>query len=98
MNERRIGDLIGAEVVGNDGDSVGEIDDIVLSTAGADSIRAVLQVGGVLGVGEKRIALPLAQLDIDRSDAGEPRVQVAMDLEALERQPEYEYEDRTSVL
>ena len=98
LNERRVGDLIGAEVVGADGESVGEVDDIVLSTAGTDSIRAVLQVGGVAGIGEKRIALPLGQLQISRSDDDEPRVRVAMDRESLESQPEFEYEDDSSIL
>jgi sporulation protein YlmC with PRC-barrel domain len=98
LSERRIGDLLGTEVIGADGESVGEIDDIVLSTAGADDMRAVLQVGGIAGLGEKRIALPLSQLQVQRDADGEPNVRVAMDLDALERQPEYEYEDRTSVL
>ena len=60
-------DLVGAEVVGSGGDKVGEVDDIVISTAGADSVRAVLQVGGVAGVGEKRVALPLSQLTVERA-------------------------------
>jgi sporulation protein YlmC with PRC-barrel domain len=98
LNERRVADLIGAEVIGADGDKVGEIDDIVLSTAGADSVRAVLQVGGLAGIGEKRIALPLRQLQIDRSADNEPRVRVAMNLDALESQPEFEYEERSSIL
>jgi sporulation protein YlmC with PRC-barrel domain len=98
LNERRVGDLLGAEVVGPDGEEVGEVDDIVLSMAGADSVRAVLQVGGVAGIGEKRIALPLRQLQIDRSGDDAPRIRVAMDRETLERQPEFQYEERSSVL
>jgi sporulation protein YlmC with PRC-barrel domain len=98
-NQRRLGDLAGAEVLGTGDDRVGEVDDIVISTAGADSIRAVLQVGGVAGVGEKRISVPLAQLNIDRSDdGGEPTLRVAMDQAALERLPEYTYEEQTTAL
>ena len=91
-------DLVGAEVVGAGGDQVGEVDDIVISTAGADSVRAVLQIGGIAGVGEKRVALPLSQITVDRPTDGEPTVRVAMDQAALERLPEFEYEEQTSAL
>lgn len=97
-NQQRMADLVGAEVVGSDGDKVGEVDDIVLSTAGADSIRAVLQVGGVAGIGEKRVSLPLSQITVERPAGDEPTLRVAMDADALQRLPEYEYEDQTSVL
>jgi sporulation protein YlmC with PRC-barrel domain len=99
LNERRIGDLIGAEVIGSAGESVGEVDDIVLSTAGADSMRAVLQVGGVAGIGEKRVSLPLGQLDIERTGSNdEPQLRVSLDQAALERLPEFKYEERTEAL
>lgn len=98
LSQRRVADLVGAEVLGTGDDKVGEVDDIVISTAGADSVRAVLQVGGIAGVGEKRVALPLSQLNVDRSDDGEPTLRVAMAREALERLPEFEYEEETEAL
>ena len=98
LNEQRVGDLIGVEVLGSDGDKVGEVDDIVISMAGADDLRAVLQVGGVAGIGEKRVSLPLRQLTIERAGDGEPNVRVAMDVESLERLPEFEYEEDTAAL
>jgi sporulation protein YlmC with PRC-barrel domain len=96
--QQRVADLVGAEVVGSGGDKVGEVDDIVISTAGADNIRAVLQIGGIAGIGEKRIALPLSQLTVERSGNDEPQLRVAMDAEALERMPEFEYEEQTAAL
>ena len=99
QSQRRLGDLAGSEVLGTGDEKIGEVDDVVISTAGADSVRAVLQVGGLAGVGEKRIALPLAQLNVDRSaDDGEPTLRVAMDKTALERLPEYKYEEQTTAL
>jgi sporulation protein YlmC with PRC-barrel domain len=97
-SQQRIGDLVGAAVVGSAGDSVGEVDDVVISTAGADSVRAVLQVGGVAGIGEKRVSLPLAQTTVERSPSGEPTLRVAMDRDSLERLPAYEYEEQTTAL
>lgn len=85
LRERRVAELVGIEVIGSGGDKVGEVDDIVLSTAGVDSVRAVLQVGGVAGIGEKRISLPLNQLTVERAVDDEPTLRVALDTEALER-------------
>lgn len=99
LNERRIGDLIGAEIIGSGGESVGEIDDIVLSTEGADSARAVLQVGGIAGIGEKRVSLPLGQLAVERTGSdNEPTVRASLDKAALERLPEFKYEEHTEAL
>src|SRR5262245_24494460 len=98
-SQQRIGDLPGADVVGSGGDKVGEVDDIVISTAGADSMRAVLQVGGVAGIGEKRISVPLSQVTVERSgNDNEPTLRVAMDVDSLRRLPEYKYEEQTSAL
>jgi sporulation protein YlmC with PRC-barrel domain len=96
--DQGLADLVGAEVVGSDGEQVGEIDDIVISMAGANSVRAVIQAGGIAGIGEKRVALPLGQVSIQRSDDGEPTVRVTMDGDALQRLPEFEYEEQTTAL
>lgn len=98
MASRRMADIVGAEVEGTDGETVAEVDDIVISTAGADSVAAVLQVGGFAGLGEKRIALPLRQLLIERSGSGDPRIRIAVDQATLEQQPEFRYDDHTSRL
>jgi sporulation protein YlmC with PRC-barrel domain len=94
--QQYLADLVGAEVRGSGGDKVGEVDDIVLSTAGADGTRAVLQVGGLAGIGEKRVSVPLSQVTIERAD-NEPVLRVAMDTDALQKLPEYKYEDQTSL-
>jgi sporulation protein YlmC with PRC-barrel domain len=96
--QQTVADLVGAQVVGSSGDKVGEVDDIVISMAGTDSVRAVLQVGGVAGIGEKRISLPLNEISIERAGDDEPKLRVAMDQEALERMPEFKYEEQTAAL
>jgi sporulation protein YlmC with PRC-barrel domain len=98
LSQRRLADLVGAEVVGSGDDDVGEVEDIVISTAGADSVRAVLQVGGLAGVGEKRVSLPLSQITVERSTDGEPTLRTTMDGESLQRLPEFEYEEETQAL
>jgi len=97
-SQQRLADLVGADVVGTGNDKVGEVDDIVISTGGADGTRAVLHVGGVAGIGEKRISVPLSQLTVEGAgNDKEPTLHVAMDADALQRLPEYKYEDQTSL-
>jgi sporulation protein YlmC with PRC-barrel domain len=98
MADQGLADLVGAEVIGSGGDQIGEIDDIVISMAGADSVRAVIQAGGIAGIGEKRVALPLGQVSIEHSADGEPTVRVTMDGDSIQRLPEYEYEEQTTAL
>jgi ribosomal 30S subunit maturation factor RimM len=55
--EVRASHLLGATVKRLTGDSVGEVEDLIVS-ADADVRLAVVSVGGVLGVGGKTVALP----------------------------------------
>jgi hypothetical protein len=59
----RASHLLGAEVKRLTGDSVGEVQDLIVS-ADSDVRLAVISVGGVLGVGGKTIALPFNQFQV----------------------------------
>ncbi|MEM1149175.1 MAG: PRC-barrel domain-containing protein [Pseudomonadota bacterium] len=52
-----VGELIGMNVDGSEGDTVGEIDYIISRNGG---MEAVIGVGGVLGLGEHTVAVPLS--------------------------------------
>jgi ribosomal 30S subunit maturation factor RimM len=54
--------LIGAPVKSTSGDTVGTVEDLIV--ASGDVNLAVISVGGVLGVGDKKIALPYNQLTV----------------------------------
>jgi len=54
--------LIGKELTDGSGETVGEIDDIVMQNQ-SQSLHAVVGVGGFLGLGEKEIAVPLADIE-----------------------------------
>jgi sporulation protein YlmC with PRC-barrel domain len=61
----RASKLIGATVKNKAGDSIGEISDLLVSPgAGANISTAVVAVGGVLGVGEKKIAVPYKNFSV----------------------------------
>ncbi len=55
---QRLGDLIGRDVTNPNGQKLGSIDDIVLTTDQSRVSYAALSVGGVLGIGDKLYAIP----------------------------------------
>ncbi len=73
----RVSDFIGATVKNSDGKKIGTIDDVVIESynpffekAGASQkateYRAVISVGGFLGLREKHIAVPFDKLKIQK--------------------------------
>jgi hypothetical protein len=56
------------EVYTPDGQGIGEIDDVLIDQSGR-VIAVVIEVGGFLGIREKRIAVPLSALEFQRPDA-----------------------------
>ena len=77
--------LIGRNIVNTNGDTVGEIDSVVIDPSG--KVRYVIVgVGGFLGIGKKEVALAWDQLSI--SDDGE-KVTTAATKDQLAALPEY---------
>lgn len=63
----RVSDLQGKAVYGSDGESIGEINDILVSQDG--SVNAVIiGVGGFLGIAEKDVAVDMAALKLGPGD------------------------------
>lgn len=62
-------DLSGAPVYGENGDEIGELDEILLDDRG-NIDRVVMDVGGFLGIGEKPVALDMSQVSIQQADNG----------------------------
>ena len=56
-------DVIGTEVQNAEGETVAEIVDLV-KEQGAEDLYAVLSVGGFLGIGDKKVVVPLEELDV----------------------------------
>ncbi len=59
--------LLGAKVVNKSGETVGTIDDLIV-TQGGQIEGVVMGVGGVLGVGAKQIGVRLSALKISTAD------------------------------
>ncbi|PJI84493.1 PRC-barrel domain protein [Yoonia maricola] len=83
-------DLTGAPVFGVNDEEVGEIGELLVTDNGKLD-RAVIDVGGILGLGEREVAVSLDELTILRMDDGDDvRVYIDASQEALEQQPEYD--------
>jgi len=81
--------LVGARVYGAKDEDVGEVAKLVLNSDG--SVKdLVLDIGGFLGMGEHRIAVPPNQVNIMRNEKGDDvRVYINADKEALKAVPAY---------
>jgi ribosomal 30S subunit maturation factor RimM len=91
--DRRASNLIGATVKTKAGDSIGEVEDLIVS--GRNNVTAaIITVGGVLGLGEQRIGIPYGQFEIAADGRS---VVIDMTKEQLQSQPAFEYADPASV-
>ncbi len=81
-------DVIGTEVQNAEGDTVAEIVDLV-KEQGAENLYAVLSVGGFLGIGDKKVVVPLEELDVGQE--GEI-VMANVTEDQLRNMPEYNEE------
>jgi sporulation protein YlmC with PRC-barrel domain len=84
----RASELIGSEVVNQDNEEIGEIDDLIISEN--RDLYVILQVGGFLGLGGHLVAVDFEDLAVD--DAGGKIVLAGGSRKALEDLPEFEYE------
>lgn len=69
VSELTASDVTGAVVYDLNDEAIGEVSELVLETDGAIS-KAVLDIGGFLGIGEKSVAMNMESLTIKRSDDG----------------------------
>jgi sporulation protein YlmC with PRC-barrel domain len=65
VNSARASKLIGSPVYRGDS-SIGKIEDVLVDLDEAKVTGVVLSVGGVLGVGDKRVAVPVGQIRIGK--------------------------------
>lgn len=66
--QMRAADLRSADIYTADNQKVGDIDDVLLDRGG-QIVAVVVGVGGFLGIGEKKVALPFESLDFQNPSA-----------------------------
>ena len=80
-------EVLGSRVVNAAGEEVATIEDLVVDQNGEH--HAVLSVGGFLGIGDKKVAVPLDELQLSEDEV---YLMTAATEEQLEQMPEYDEE------
>jgi len=86
--------FIGHPVSNDAGQSIGNINDLLLDKSGSIA-NVVIGVGGFLGIGEKNVAIPFNLLAITADADGKRVVQVGLSRERLEAAPEFKPTEKT---
>lgn len=92
--EMRAANLIGVGVTNKAGESVGDIVDVVLKPDGK-AAALILGVGGMLGLGEKNVAVPYDAVAIATDKDGKRSATIDAQKSALEAAPVYVSERTT---
>jgi len=71
------------------GDRIGEVDEVYVDSTGGPTILGI-EVGGLLDIGDREIAIPLDQLSIYQG--GDTRVYIDATAEEIGSYPEFELE------
>ena len=85
----RATDLIGQDIENAEGDEIGEVEDLII-TDDDTILMAVVSVGGFLGIGDKKVAIPYDELTL--AEDGE-QITFNATKEELEARPEFQYAD-----
>lgn len=80
--------LTGAQVYGPNNNDIAEIADLVLTPEGKVS-QVVMDVGGFLGMGEHRVAIPMERVGVALRDGADVRVYTDLTEEELKALPEF---------
>jgi len=83
----RVGKMIGASVYNDEDQSVGSIDDVLMSENDHKAGTAIIQIGGFLGIGGKLVSVSLDQLKVGTDKIVMPGATKA----SLAGMPEYHY-------
>ena len=87
----RTSKLIGTNVKNNDGDTIGEVEDLIISS-GDQMLQAILSVGGFLGIGERHVAIPFKDLKVTHVN-NNPEVFYQATKAELEGMPKFSYDE-----
>ncbi|WP_035692384.1 PRC-barrel domain-containing protein [Azospirillum halopraeferens] len=87
--------MLGANVVGADGEDLGEVEDVILDASG-NAQQLVISSGGFLGIGERQVAVDYSSATWD---AAEERVMLSgVTRDQFREMEQFEYSDTTTSL
>ena len=94
QNESLASKITGMAVRNAAGDSLGDINDIVMDDSGKATI-AIIGVGGFLGIGEKDVGVPFSALTFAKAQDGTRVARLDVTKDALKAAPAFVYKDNT---
>jgi sporulation protein YlmC with PRC-barrel domain len=83
--------LTGKAVIDSQGDSIGEVEELVIGGP-ASTVHAVISVGGLLGVGDTEVAVPLDDLQLQ-----DDKLVIFESKDQLKNRPEYKEENYVQI-
>lgn len=86
-HQLRVSKIVSASVYNDQNQSVGSVDDVLMSDNDHKADTVVISVGGFLGMGSKLVSVPFDQLKIENDKIVMPGATKA----SLEGMPEYHY-------
>jgi sporulation protein YlmC with PRC-barrel domain len=93
--EWRSANYVGKPIVNASGEKIGDINDLLFDRTGKIT-TVVIGVGGFLGLGEKRVALPFEVITYSEED-GKRQIMVPLTKEALLAAPEFKLIEKTTM-
>lgn len=90
-NELRLDWITGTTVRSPDGETIGNVNDLIFDRESGEISAAILSVGGFLGIGAKQIAVAWPELQIDY-DANE--ITMSLTREEADAAPEYTFREQ----
>jgi sporulation protein YlmC with PRC-barrel domain len=82
-------DIIGTRIKSSDGKDLGEVDQLLIDTQTGKVTYAVIGIGGLAGVGEKKVVVPWSALKFSPTAEGKKNA-IVMDQSKLDSAPRYE--------
>lgn len=82
-------DIIGTRIKSPEGKDLGEVDQLLIDTSSGKVSHVVIGVGGLAGVGEKKVVVPWSELKFAPVTAGKKNA-ITMDKAMLDSAPRYE--------
>ena len=93
LREMKVSELVGKNVYTSTDEKIGDIDELVVSKTGSKEPMVVIGVGGFLGIGEKKAAVPLDQLKVQ----GDKIVAAGVTKDSLKQHADYKAADYEKV-
>lgn len=93
--EWRAVNYVGQPIVNANGEKIGDINDVLFDRSGKIT-TVVIGVGGFLGLGEKRVALPFEAITYGEKD-GVRQIMVPLTKEALQAAPAFKLTEKTTM-